>query len=104
MLDYLDAVVLPRGTWSPGQDPPVVLVFCHGLLIKAALRGIMGSSPHFTHRLETDNTAMTELRYYTKEGDFGGWHVVRMNDSLHLQEMRATKAKAASPAHVARRL
>ena len=53
LLDYLDTHVLPRGSWLPGEEPPVVLVFCHGLLIKAALRGVMGASPHFTHRLET---------------------------------------------------
>ena len=62
----------------------MVYVFCHGLLIKAALRGILGSNPYFTHKLEVANTAMTELRYYTKEGDFGGWHLESLNDRAHL--------------------
>ena len=69
---------------AEGEEPPVVMIFCHGLLIKAMLRGILGSSPFFTHKLEVANTAMTELRYYTKEGDFGGWHLESLNDKTHL--------------------
>lgn len=88
LLSFIEEKVLIRraATNNPSRVP-VILIFCHGLLIKAALRGILGSSPAMTHRLEVGNTAVTELRYSTEDSDFGGWHLERLNDISHLRGM-----------------
>ena len=105
ILEYIENKILPKRTseapssvsddssksishTKEAHSIPVVYIFCHGLLIKAALRGIMAMSPRMTHRLEVDNTAMTEIRYYTQPGDFGGWHLVTLNDRQHLRGLQ----------------
>lgn len=56
-------------------------VFSHGMAIKCLLRGILGSDPHMTHRLQIDNTSMTVLRHSTHHG----WQIQRVNDTAHLR-------------------
>ena len=93
MLSYLDELLLPvsvsqqEGVAPSSTRVPVVLVFCHGLLIKAVLRSILGASPRMTHKIEMGNTGVTEISYSTKKDDFGGWHVHRTNDISHLAHL-----------------
>jgi hypothetical protein len=78
MLQYVTEVILPQTT----PDRPA-LVFTHGLAIKCLLRGILGSSPAMSRRFLLDNTAVTELGYQP-EGAEQGWHILRINDTQHL--------------------
>jgi len=61
-----------------------VLVFSHGIAIRAFVRSVIGAQVDFCIKSETDNTAITELEYRTTPGDLGGWRLVRFNDHSHL--------------------
>jgi hypothetical protein len=55
------------------------------MAIKYALRQIEMASPQAAWKKAIDNTSITEARYSTDPGPQGGWHVVRVNDSAHLE-------------------
>lgn len=68
-----------RGASKPSSFS--VAVFSHGLAIKCLLRGVLGSDPNMTHRLNIDNTSMTVLKHSTNKG----WQIHRVNDTAHLR-------------------
>lgn len=57
-----------------------VAVFSHGMAIKCALRGLLGSDPHRTNQICIDNTSLTVLNHSGSTG----WRVQRVNDTAHL--------------------
>jgi len=76
---------------SRGADQEqTVLVASHGLAIRTFLRGILGGWSGVALHMHTENTSITELRYDPKDGEMGGWSIVRMSDSAHLacEEMK----------------
>lgn len=80
MLAFLHDVVLP----AQREDGRLSVVVGHGMAFKCTLRGILKSSPAMTRRIQLDNTSVTELKYVF-EGPDRGWHVLRVNDTRHLQ-------------------
>ena len=54
-------------------------IYSHGVLIKCMLRGILGSDPSMTWKIDLENTSITHL-YYGKNG----WEVRKVNDYGHL--------------------
>jgi broad specificity phosphatase PhoE len=57
-----------------------VALFSHGMAIKCALRGLLGSDPHRTNKVCIDNSSVTVLRHSGSTG----WEVQRVNDTAHL--------------------
>lgn len=87
-LGFLHRLTSLAGSPSDGATERVVVVVAHGVTIKAALRGILGSNPGMTHKIAIDNTSITEVRYVAKPGGLGGWHLLRVNDASHLKDIR----------------
>ncbi|CAI5470505.1 unnamed protein product [Closterium sp. Yama58-4] len=54
-------------------------IFSHCASIKCLLRGLMGSSPHMTHKIVVDHTSST-----VAFSPATGWRLVRVNDVSHL--------------------
>jgi len=57
-------------------------IFTHGTAIRCLLRKIMWFDPRHIYRMDIKNTSITELMH-----DADGWHVNRINDYAHLNNM-----------------
>jgi len=82
---YLDSILQRSDRELECAPPHCAIIFTHGMAIKYALRRIEMASPQAAWKKAIDNTSVTEARYSTDPGSQGGWHVVRVNDSAHLE-------------------
>jgi probable phosphoglycerate mutase len=57
-----------------------VLVACHGGVIDAVLRHVVGAPPMGVFEIHTRNTAITELEWTPRDV----WRILRYNDTAHL--------------------
>ncbi|CAI7796217.1 unnamed protein product, partial [Closterium sp. NIES-53] len=102
------AAILAKCRSMPPNAPPIppyrIGIFSHSTAIKCLLRGLIGSSPHFTHRFDIAVSSLTLLTYSPGansrmprgasssgsgggrrgDGGSGGWRVGRVNDTTHL--------------------
>ena len=65
---------------TPHLQTHRIAVFSHCTAIKCLLRGILGSSPHMTHKIDIDPCSLSILKYSPS----GGWRVGKVNDTSHL--------------------
>lgn len=85
---YIEAHILAA---KDGLDPKkmtTVAVFGHGLSQKFFLRGVLSFAPDNSRKLSIDNVAITELKYEIKDGNRGGWSVIRINDTGHIRPQK----------------
>lgn len=74
------------------KDCAKVVIFTHGIAIRCFLRRILGAGPLAALHLDVANTSITEVEYrpyarYDYKSDLAGWHLIRMNDAAHLENL-----------------
>jgi len=80
---FFEKLLPPQGAGAEQRFQKTVLVFTHGVAIKSFLRGVLGAKLNFAQTVQIDHTSVTELLYQPKPGCFGGWNLIRVNDSAH---------------------
>ncbi|KAG7673313.1 hypothetical protein Ndes2526B_g03250 [Nannochloris sp. 'desiccata'] len=84
MMKFLKDTVLPVA--SPGRP---VFVFGHGMAFKTVIRHILNSDARMSRKIAIGNTAISELGFVPEHASSQslqqGWHILRLNDTSHLQ-------------------
>jgi broad specificity phosphatase PhoE len=84
MMTFLHSIV--SNIASPGRP---VVVFGHGMAFKTVLRHILNSDARMSRKIAIHNTAITELGFVPEHAASQslqqGWHILRLNDTCHLQ-------------------
>ena len=84
IIDVITTKVLPQTT---AECPSIVIG--HGMAFKCLLRHIFDSDARMTRKIGMLNTAVTEIAWVPENGGAErlqpGWHVLRVNDSSHLE-------------------
>ena len=85
MAAYVDSILQRPDSEVEGALPHCAVIFTHGMATKFLLRRIEMASPQVAWKRAIENTAITEVYYSVDPGPKGGWQVVRVNDSAHLE-------------------